>query len=178
MTIGRPPWTAATASPPALTPTSTTAFIQRVSTEWTAARWDAEAERARYEGILRAHTLYMACIGIGESGHIGLNGPGQTDFHDAALTRIVTLPPTSRAQLERDEFLGGTAIPAKGITTTIPKLMEARYMFVVVPFANKAQIVRRLIAEPVSEALPATILKTHPNAHLYLDAESASLLDT
>ena len=137
---------------------------------------DAERERARYEEVLRDHRLHIACIGVGESGHIGLNEPCQTSFEDSSLARIITLPEASRSQLQRDQFLGGTEIPHRGITTTIPKIMEARTVLAVVPFRNKAQVVRRLLTEPVSEACPATILRTHPNAHLYLDAESASLL--
>ena len=30
---------------------------------------------------------------------------------------------------------------------------------------------------PIVTACPASILRTHPHAHLYLDAESAALLD-
>ncbi len=137
---------------------------------------DAEIERARYENVLKKNQLHIACIGVGESGHIGLNEQGQTDFQDTNLTRIITLPETSRSQLERDEFLGGAAIPRKGITTTVPKVMEAPFLIAVVPFKNKAEAVRKLLSEPVSEDCPATILKTHPNAHLYLDRESASLI--
>lgn len=137
---------------------------------------DAEVERARYEGILAAHTLHMACIGIGESGHLGLNEPGQTRFDDKALVRVVRLPHTSLAQLEQDAFLGGAPIPRKGITTTIPKLIEAGHIIVVVPFGNKAEIVARVLRAPVSESLPATVLKTHPDAHLYLDPASAALI--
>ena len=136
---------------------------------------DAEAERARYEEILRGHAIHIACIGIGESGHIGLNEPGQTRFDDPALARVVTLPPASLAQLERDEFLGGAAIPTRGITTTISKLMTSERVFVIVPYRNKAEIVARMLSEPVSEDLPATILRRHANARLYLDAASASL---
>ena len=137
---------------------------------------DVEPERARYEQILGDHHIHIACIGIGESGHIGLNEPGQTRFDDPALARVVTLPPASVAQLERDEFLGGTAIPTMGITTTISKLMEAERIFVIVPYHNKAEIVARMLSEPVSEDLPATILRRHANARLYLDAESAYLI--
>ena len=54
--------------------------------------------------------------------------------------------------------------------------MEAPFLIAVVPFKNKAEAVRKLLSEPVSEDCPATILKTHPNAHLYLDRESASLI--
>ena len=137
---------------------------------------DVEAERDRYERVLSQYHIHLACIGIGESGHIGLNEPDQTRFDDPALVRIINLPPESVAQLERDEFLGGTAIPTMGITTTISKLMEAERMFIIVPYRNKAEIVARMLSEPISEDLPATILRRHANARLYLDNQSASLI--
>jgi glucosamine-6-phosphate deaminase len=137
---------------------------------------DAQRERARYQAVLAQVRLDIACIGVGESGHIGLNEAGQARFDDEELVRVVELPPASIAQLERDEFLGGAPIPSHGITTTIPKVMEARHLFVIVPYRNKAAIVARLLSEPISESLPATVLRTHPNARLYLDADSASLI--
>ena len=137
---------------------------------------DPEAERARYEALLAAHRPHLCCIGIGISGHIALNEPGATDFHDPRAVRIVSVCEESKRQLERDpNFRALPAIPERGITTTIPFLLAAEHILVVVPYALKAPIIRRLRESPVTTELPASILKERRNARLYLDAGSAGL---
>jgi glucosamine-6-phosphate deaminase len=53
----------------------------------------------------------------------------------------------------------------------IPKLI------LTVPRDRKARIVKRALREAISVDCPVTILRTHPDAALFLDAESAAELE-
>ena len=135
---------------------------------------DVEAERRRYEELIRANPPDISCLGVGISGHIALNEPGDTDFSDPRAVRFVKVVDESKRQLEKDpNFAGLAAIPDSGFTITIPTLVSARVILVVVPYAIKAPIVAKLMGAPVSPGFPASVLKGKENATLYLDPESA-----
>jgi glucosamine-6-phosphate deaminase len=134
---------------------------------------DPEAEAARYERLLGEHPVHLACVGIGVSGHLALCEPGETDFRDARKVRPVSICRASREQLERDpNFKALERIPERGITCTVPALLGAGRVLVIVPYAAKAGAIRRFFTSPVSEDMPATVLKTKPGTLLYLDADS------
>jgi glucosamine-6-phosphate deaminase len=134
---------------------------------------DADAEARRYETLIRAQPPHIACIGIGCSGHLALNEPGDTDFHDPRWVRVVDVCEASKRQLEADpNFMRLPAIPERGITMTVPAILEAEHILVLVPYAIKAPIVKRFFESPVTPTLPATVLKQHPGARLYLDQDS------
>jgi glucosamine-6-phosphate deaminase len=136
---------------------------------------DPEGERRRYERLIREHPPHICCLGVGLSGHIALNEPGATSFEDRQSVRLVTVTEESKHQLSLDpNFRALPAIPDRGLTVTIPVLIRAPVILVVVPFALKADIIAKLARAPVSPELPASILKTLPTARLYLDPESAS----
>ena len=136
---------------------------------------DVEVERRRYEALIAAHPPHISCLGIGISGHIALNEPGDTDFHDVRKVRFVKVVDESKRQLERDpNFRALAAIPDSGLTITIPTLVSARLILVVVPYEIKAAVVASLMDAPVSPDFPASILKEKENATLSLDPESAA----
>jgi glucosamine-6-phosphate deaminase len=135
---------------------------------------DIEAERKRYDELVRAHPPHISCLGVGISGHIALNEPDETDFKDTCAVRFVHVVEESKRQLERDpNFKALKTIPDSGFTITIPVLMAASAILVVVPYAIKAEVIGKLMKAPVSPALPASILKERDNATLYLDPESS-----
>ena len=68
-------------------------------------------------------------------------------------------------------------VPKKAITVTIPAFAAAGKLHCVVPGPTKAKAVKATLEGPVSEACPATILRMHDDAHLYLDAASAAELE-
>jgi len=136
---------------------------------------NVELERQRYETLIAAHVPHISCLGIGISGHIALNEPGDTDFQDSRRVRFVKVVDESKRQLETDpNFRALATIPDSGFTITIPTLVSARIILVVVPYAIKAAIVAGLMGASVSPDLPASILKQRENATLYLDPESAA----
>jgi glucosamine-6-phosphate deaminase len=60
----------------------------------------------------------------------------------------------------------------------VRQILAAREIVCVVPDARKAQAVKACVDGDVSPMAPASILRTHANTTLYLDRDSASLLDS
>jgi glucosamine-6-phosphate deaminase len=140
---------------------------------------DPEAEAARYEALLRAHPLDLCCAGIGENGHLAFNDPPVADFDDPRAVKIVALDEASRRQqVGEGHFASIDDVPTHAITVTIPALLGAHRVLVVVPEARKAPAVRAALCGEISTACPASILRRQANATLYLDPESSALLDS
>lgn len=139
---------------------------------------DAEAEVLRYENLLKEHPIDIACIGIGENGHIAFNDPPVADFNDPKLVKVVELDEACRKQqLGEGWFPTFDDVPTHALTLTIPAIMGCKHISCVVPDGRKAEAVYNTLNVEISTACPATILRTHPDTVLYLDSESASKLD-
>ena len=139
---------------------------------------DPEKESERYSELLKAHQTDVVFMGIGENGHIAFNDPDVADFHDKKYVKTVKLDDVCRMQQVHDGcFPTFDDVPKQAFTVTIPGLMAAAYHFCIVPTKLKAPAVKNMLEGPVSEKCPASILQTRPQARLYLDADSASLLE-
>ena len=139
---------------------------------------DAEAEVLRYENLLKEHPVDIACIGIGENGHIAFNDPPVANFNDPKLVKVVELDEACRKQqLGEGWFPTFDDVPTHALTLTIPAIMGCKHISCVVPDGRKAEAVYNTLNVEISTACPATILRTHPDTVLYLDSESASKLD-
>jgi glucosamine-6-phosphate deaminase len=138
---------------------------------------DAEAEALRYENLLKGHQIDVACIGIGENGHIAFNDPPVADFNDQRLVKVVELDDACRRQqLGEGWFPAYEDVPTHALTLTIPAIMRCTVISCVVPDERKAEAVYNTLHTEISTACPATVLRTHPAAVLYLDNGSASML--
>jgi glucosamine-6-phosphate deaminase len=138
---------------------------------------DAEAVCAEYAARLREAAPRLCLLGIGENGHLAFNDPFEADFEDARDVRIANLDMECRAQqVAEGWFPSLDAVPARAITLTIPALYRVEKLILSVPGSRKARIVRRVVEEAISAACPATVLKTHGDATVYLDRESAGEL--
>lgn len=138
---------------------------------------DLEAECKRYADLLKDWSLDIACIGIGENGHLAFNDPPFADFQDPLLVKVVALDLGSRQQQVHDGcFQNVVNVPQKAITLTIPAILSAPFIFCMVPAQSKAEAVRRALEGPISTSCPASILRTHKNAILFLDKDSARLI--
>lgn len=130
-----------------------------------------------YQQILQEHPLDIVFMGIGENGHIAFNDPHVARFDDLQTVKIVTLDDICRMQQVHDGcFSGIDEVPRQAITVTIPVMLKAAVIFCMVPGKPKANAVKNTLYGPVSTTCPASILRTHPNATLYCDWDSASLL--
>lgn len=138
---------------------------------------DAEAECDRYEQLLKENPADIIVLGIGENGHIAFNDPWVADFMDSRLVKTVPLDEVCRQQQVNDGcFAKLEDVPGQAITLTCPVFIQAPQLFCIVPAITKAKAVKRTLQGEINEECPATILRKHENAVLYLDKDSASLL--
>jgi glucosamine-6-phosphate deaminase len=136
---------------------------------------DPERECARYASLLGEHPPDLVCMGIGENGHIAFNDPHVARFDDEKMVKVVELDYTSRMQQVHDGcFASIEEVPAAAVTLTIPALTAARQVVCVVPGPAKAAAVTAALTGPVSEECPASILRNHQDADLFLDPGSAA----
>lgn len=138
---------------------------------------DPRAEAARYAHILAGQPPHLACVGIGENGHLAFNDPPVADFDDPALVRVVELEERCRLQQVHDGcFPSLDAVPRQAITLTIPAILGARHIVCTVPGTQKQEAVHAALLGPVSTACPASILRRHPSARMFVDNDAAQLL--
>ncbi|WP_370384255.1 glucosamine-6-phosphate deaminase [Catenulispora sp. GAS73] len=139
---------------------------------------DPAAECERYEALLRAAPIDLTCMGVGENGHLAFNEPGTADFDDPRWAGIISLTAESqRQQVDEGHFPDLDTVPRAAISLTVPALLAARTVQVVVPEARKAEAIARTLTGPINNDCPASILRRQPHARLFLDRESASLTD-
>lgn len=136
-----------------------------------------EGEAERYGKLLQENPTDIVIMGIGENGHIAFNDPPVADFQDAKWVKPVQLDEICRQQQVNDGcFVNIDKVPTHAMTLTVPTLVRAPYLFCIVPAATKANAVYETLNGTIDEHCPASILRTHDNAVLYLDNESSKLL--
>ncbi len=138
---------------------------------------DIQETVTNYEALLRNHPIDVACIGIGENGHIAFNDPPVADFNDPKLVKVVELDEACRKQqLGEGWFPTFDDVPTHALSLTIPAIMSCKHISCVVPDERKAEAVFNTVNAEISTACPATILRTHAATILYLDKNSAAKL--
>ncbi|HLW60638.1 MAG TPA: 6-phosphogluconolactonase [bacterium] len=137
---------------------------------------DATHARLRYIEILTHSPVDIVCAGIGENGHLAFNDP-PANFDDPELVRLAALDARSREQQVHDaQFESLAQVPTHALTVTVTALMQTNYLSCVVPGRAKSEAVRTTLLEPVSPMCPASILRSHRDAVLYLDEAAAASL--
>ena len=138
---------------------------------------DPEKEAARYGKLLDENPTDIVIMGIGENGHIAFNDPPVADFNDKKTVKPVKLDEVCRQQQVNDGcFASIDKVPTHAMTLTVPTLVRAPYVFCIVPAPTKANAVYETLNGSIDEHCPASVLRTHENAKLYLDNESSKLL--
>ena len=134
-------------------------------------------ECERYAGLLAAQPIDLCCLGIGENGHLAFNDPPVANFDDPHKVKLVKLDVASRQQqVNEGHFPNLEAVPQYAFTLTIPQLCSAKRMFCIAPEKRKAKAVKAALAGPIDTTCPASFLRRQPQATLFLDVDSASLL--
>ena len=134
---------------------------------------DPKREADRYSRLLQDNPLDICILGVGENGHIAFNDPPVADFEDPAFVKIVELEERCRQQQVNDGcFESLDQVPTHALSVTIPGLTQATQMFCSVPAATKAEAIDHMIHDEISTACPATILRRHSDARLYVDADA------
>jgi len=125
---------------------------------------------------LASASVDIAFLGIGENGHIAFNDP-PADFDTEDPYIIVNLDETCRLQQVGEAWFSDISqVPKQAISMSARQILKAKEILAVVPDTRKAQAVKACFEGNVSRMAPASILRTHPNATVYLDKNSASLL--
>lgn len=137
---------------------------------------DPVKECRRLGSLIKEHLIDVAFVGIGENGHLAFNDP-PADFETDEPYLVVNLDEACRRQqLGEGWFPFLEDVPLQAISMSIRQIMKSGAIICSVPDLRKAGAVRRTLKEPVSPAVPASILRTHPETCLYLDRDSASMV--
>ena len=135
------------------------------------------AEVVRHVGeSLRSAPVDIAFAGIGENGHLAFNDP-PADFQTEESYLVVTLDEACRRQQVGEAWFADISeVPRQAISMSARQILKSKEIIAVVPDSRKAQAVKLCFEGEISPMAPASILRNHLAATLYLDKESASLL--
>jgi glucosamine-6-phosphate deaminase len=140
-----------------------------------AAAADPDAECARYGVLIADGGLDLALIGVGENGHLAFNDPHVADFDDPLVVKPVEIDDTSRHQQVRDgAFPSFDAVPRLAMTVTMSTILASRAISAVVPGAQKAAALGRMLNGPIETACPASALRCHPDVAMFVDEAAIS----
>ncbi len=130
---------------------------------------DPEAECANYERMINeSGGVDLQILGIGENGHIGFNEPAEALEAYTHLTGLTesTIKANSRFFSSYDE------VPKQALTMGISSILKAKTIILMASGANKSYAVSQLLNDKINTAIPATMLKTHPDVILICDREA------
>src|SRR4051812_35835374 len=138
---------------------------------------DPEAECVRYAQLLHENPPDFAVLGIGENGHLAFIDPPFCDFNDPQTVKVVELDEVCRNQQVNDgAFASIEDVPRHALSLTVPTVMSVPKLVGIVPGPAKREAIRATIEGPIATSCPASILRRHADAHLFIDRDSASLL--
>ena len=135
------------------------------------------AELSRLNSLMATHPVDVTFAGIGENAHLAFNDP-PADFAADEAFKVVALDDRCRQQqFGEGWFESLDAVPREAISMTVRQIMRSALVVLAVPDRRKAEAVRATLQDPISPAVPASILREHPACRLFLDHESAVLLE-
>jgi len=138
---------------------------------------DPRQECRRVGSLIAEHPIDAAMVGIGENGHLAFNDP-PADFETEEPYLVVELDEKCRKQqLGEGWFERLQQVPRQAISMSIKQIMKSACLIVTVPDERKAEAVKNALEGKVTPMCPASILQQHGNCKIFLDAESASLLN-
>ncbi|MGI9427654.1 MAG: glucosamine-6-phosphate deaminase [Bythopirellula sp.] len=139
---------------------------------------DSAAECERLGAIIEGHPIDLACIGIGENGHLAFNDP-PADFETTQPYLVVELDEACRRQQSGEGWFATLAdVPTRAISMSVGQIMKSATIVCTVPDERKAKAVQAAVEGAVTPDVPASILNEHANATLFVDTAAAALLTT
>ena len=137
---------------------------------------DPQEVAKRVGSELISRPIDIAFVGIGENGHLAFNDP-PADFASEEPYLVVQLDEACRQQQVNEGWFSELAdVPREAISMSIRQILRAKEIVAVVPEKRKARAVQACLEEEISPMVPASALRNHPHATLYLDRDSAALL--
>ena len=135
-----------------------------------------QKETQRLGQLIADKPIDVAFVGIGENGHLAFNDP-PADFETDEPYLVVDLDDACRQQqLGEGWFPSFDEVPKQAISMSIRQIMKSASIICSVPDERKAIAVKNSVEGPVTPNVPASILQTHEQATIYLDATAASQL--
>jgi glucosamine-6-phosphate deaminase len=132
----------------------------------------------RASAALASAPVDIAFLGIGENGHLAFNDP-PADFQTDEPYIVVNLDEACRMQQVGEAWFANISqVPTRAISMSVRQILKAKEILAVVPDTRKAQAVKACFEGEISPMAPASILRNHANATIYLDKNSAALLST
>jgi glucosamine-6-phosphate deaminase len=126
---------------------------------------------------IQKEPIDLALIGIGENAHIAFNDP-PADFETKAPYIIVDLDEECKQQQVGEGWFSSISeVPDQAISMSVYQILQSDVIVSCVPYEVKANAVKLILENKMTNNIPATILKTHPDFTLFLDKESASKVD-
>lgn len=155
-------------------------FVQRVGTvDFVPVDGGADpaAETARLGALVAAGPVDLCFAGLGENCHLAFNDPPADFATDAPYIVVALDEACRRQQLGEGWFPTLADVPKTAISMSIRQIMRSARVVLSVSDTRKAQAVRDMLSGPVTPLHPASILREHPDTHLFLDPAAAALLD-
>lgn len=133
-----------------------------------------EGEISRLNASIRQKPIDVAFIGIGENGHLAFNDP-PADFETESPYIVVNLDEKCRLQQVGEGWFSGLSeVPAQAISMSVKHILKSKLIVCTVPDERKSLAVEMALAAPITPSAPCSILRTHPNCYLVVDAPAAS----
>jgi glucosamine-6-phosphate deaminase len=137
---------------------------------------DPAAVAREVGGQIASSPIDITFLGIGENGHIAFNDP-PADFDTEEPYIIVNLDEACRQQQVGEAWFANISqVPKQALSMSAKQILKAKEILAVVPDRRKAQAIKACFEGDISPMAPASILRRHSNATIYLDRDSASLL--
>jgi glucosamine-6-phosphate deaminase len=135
-------------------------------------------ECRRLGALYNAKSIALACIGIGENGHLAFNDP-PADFETTEPYIVVELDEVCRKQQVGEGWFAGIGdVPTHAISMSINGIMRAETIVCTVSDLRKAAVLKGAVEGPVTPDLPSSILQRHSGCHIFADDAACSLLGT
>jgi glucosamine-6-phosphate deaminase len=143
---------------------------------------DGDADPAevasRVGQALASAPIDIEFLGIGENGHIAFNDP-PADFETEQPYLIVNLDEACRRQQVGEAWFADISqVPKQALSMSVKQILKANEILAVVPDTRKAQAVKACFEGEINPMAPASILRNHPHATIYLDENSSALLSS
>ena len=125
---------------------------------------------------IQSAPIDVAFVGIGENGHLAFNDP-PANFETEEPYLIVELDePCRRQQVGEGWFKDISEVPPRAISMSVQQILKANQIICIVPDARKAHAVKLCLEGEINPIAPASILRRHPRATIFLDTDSAATL--
>ncbi len=138
---------------------------------------DVKAECNRLHNLIIKHPIDVAFVGIGENAHLAFNDPpADFEIKDSYLDVELDLP-CREQQMGEGWFKSLEEVPTRAISMSANRIMQSIHIICSVPDKRKAKAVEKVVKGEITPQVPASILQGHSSTYLFLDKESASLVN-